>query len=75
MPNQFEFIMQDELIEFAHVLVEANWLDTPKLVVDFFEKPHKWKSEFQTWDEFGRPRTDDAGWEAFVLAIDKGVEA
>jgi hypothetical protein len=54
-----------ELVALAGALVDADWLDTPRDVVDFFEKPWKWSDCREAWQASGRPGCDDAGWEMF----------
>lgn len=61
-----------EVLTFADVLVTADYLDTPRVVVDFFDKPFKWGNEHKLWVGFGRPidRNRD-GWELFAKALEK----
>jgi hypothetical protein len=70
MPKSFEFITAAELCAFAHALVQTDQLPMPTDVVYFFEKPHKYAKEFQTWDECGRPGPEDAGWKAWEKAME-----
>jgi hypothetical protein len=45
-----------EVIDFAHVLVDAEELgDCQHAVIDFFEKPWKWDREHRVWRDNGRP--------------------
>ncbi|MCA2281834.1 hypothetical protein [Mycobacterium avium] len=45
----------DDVVALASVLVEADWLDTPHDVVDFFAKPWKWGAQWMIWAHAGRP--------------------
>ncbi|MBZ4508565.1 hypothetical protein GBP98_24845 [Mycobacterium avium subsp. hominissuis] len=45
-----------EVVALASVLVDADWLSTPRDVVDFFEKPWKWDDQFKIWVAAGRPQ-------------------
>lgn len=69
MPHPFESVTFAELIPFAHALVQTDQLPMPTDVVYFFEKPHKYAKEFQTWDELQRPQPGDPTWEAFETAM------
>lgn len=44
-----------EVVSLASVLVDADWLSTPRDVVYFFEKPWKWNDQFKIWAAAGRP--------------------
>jgi hypothetical protein len=61
---------QDELVGFAHVLVEAVPPPDPHAVIDLFEKPWKWDREYRVWTDAGRPRAEgDPGWTALLGAL------
>ncbi|MDD4865739.1 MAG: hypothetical protein PHQ28_00980 [Mycobacterium sp.] len=45
-----------EVVVLASVLVDADWLSTPRDVIEFFEKPWKWDDLHQLWTRAGRPR-------------------
>jgi hypothetical protein len=45
-----------EVIDFAHVLVDAEELgDCQHAVIDFFEQPSGWDREHRVWCDYGRP--------------------
>lgn len=58
-----------ELCAFAHALIQTDQLAMPTDVVYFFEKPHKYAGEYQTWSVCGKPQPDDTGWKAFEKAM------
>ncbi|WP_280428672.1 hypothetical protein [Nocardia brasiliensis] len=54
-------------VAFGHALVTADWLDSPRDVVDFFADLTKYSLEFAAWDDTGRPATPaDPGWSGFL---------
>lgn len=57
-------------IEFASILIFADWLTEANDVLDFFEKPHKWDREHQAWTAAGMPGPQDRGWEAFCATLE-----
>lgn len=46
-----------EVVSLASVLVDAEWLSTPRDVVEFFESPWKWEQQHGIWAAAGRPRS------------------
>lgn len=62
-----------ELVEFGHILVSADWLDTPRDVLDYMEKPHKWAPEREIWEGCGKPGPDDQGWDWFLAKMEKAA--
>lgn len=68
-----------QVLAFAHVLNDADRLDTIDHVLDYFEKPWDWDPEHAKWVEHGSPYprpdplTDAEGrakWDTFVEALD-----
>jgi hypothetical protein len=52
-------------------LVRAGYLDTPQLVLDYFEKPLSWADEYALWVTRGRPgEPGDAGWDWFCRRLE-----
>lgn len=62
---------QAEVLQFASVLVWADWLDTAPDVVYYFEKPQKYTNEYLLWIGCGRPLLDDKGWTWFIAKLEK----
>jgi hypothetical protein len=60
----------EELVAFGRVLADALDFDTND-VLDYFEKPWKWSSEYQAWMGWGCPTREDSGWELFTKALEK----
>lgn len=46
----------DDVVAFASVMVDADWLRAPHDVVEFFSRPWKWEKEWTIWALAGRPR-------------------
>lgn len=61
----------DKIAEFAHVLVDANWLDTAESVLYFFEKPWKYDREYGIWVDCDEPDTESPEWSAFCELIEE----
>jgi hypothetical protein len=70
-----DWVLDREIVQyFGSILVAADVLDTPHLVLDYFEKPHKWDPEFQLWDACNRPESGEiVGWDWFVAKLAKAV--
>ena len=66
------FASIEEAFTFAGVLVRADRLDTPQLVLDYFEKPYKWSPEHDNWVACDRPDLDDEGWTTFLKMLEEG---
>jgi len=49
-----------EVISLTSILVDAEWLDTPREVIYFFEDPWKWGTQYKVWAAAGRPRHPSA---------------
>jgi hypothetical protein len=69
----------DDVVSFARVLVDAEWLDTSGEVIDYFERPWKWSPEYGVWIQAGRPTAAEGGvgvgvWDAFVRLLDQLAE-
>jgi len=45
----------DDVVAFASVMVDADWLSTPHDVIEFFARPWKWENEWTIWALAGRP--------------------
>ena len=48
----------DDLVTFGRVMTEVVWQYDEKdealaVVLDYFENPHKWRSEFDQWQALG----------------------
>jgi hypothetical protein len=57
-----------DLLAFAIALELAGGLGYGSIprVFEFFEKPHRWADEFETWIQVGRPLDyADPGWSEF----------
>jgi hypothetical protein len=65
------FADPNEVIEFAGILVRADWLDTAQEVLDYLEKPHKYDPEYELWVGCGRPDLDDQGWDWFARKLEE----
>jgi hypothetical protein len=66
---------KDDLLAFARVLVDTEFLQDRASVLDYFAKPWKWTSEFALWTRCGRPQEGDETWDAYYVALDAEVEA
>jgi len=42
--------------------IEAMDFQNVGAVVEFLEKPWKWRREYASWIDFGRPAADDPSW-------------
>ena len=38
---------EDTVLSVAHILVQEGYLNTPSLVIDFFEDPPRWEKEMR----------------------------
>lgn len=65
----------DEVLAFAGVLASGGQLDTPRDVVYYFEKPHKWDNAHELWVGCNRPdpdtREDLQSWCWFLSKLDQ----
>jgi hypothetical protein len=59
-----------ELASFADALDEANEWDDVEELLYYIEKPFKWNTEHEKWEEFGNPYSEDEGWTDFKAALD-----
>lgn len=54
----------------ADVLIETGWLDTPRDVLSFFEKPWKYTPQWALWEASDKPGKDDTNWEWFTVRLE-----
>jgi hypothetical protein len=57
------------VLAFGAALVYADWLDTAKDVLYFFENPYKWEAEHELWVGTNKPGQDDEDWDWFVSKL------
>jgi hypothetical protein len=65
---------ETERLAFAHILVDANWLDTAKDVLYYWEKAYKWDDAYFVWLAHGRPTNESPGWDFFIRNLDQQQE-
>jgi hypothetical protein len=58
-----------DLVTFGRALDAAGAIDT-KGVWTFFERPHKWASEYALWRKLGTPTEGDPAFDQFVAQLD-----
>jgi len=58
----------------ASMLIDADLLQTPHELLDFFEKPQHWAGEISLWQECGRPTSSDPGWDLFAHRLQRSVD-
>lgn len=61
----------DERLRFADVLIELDFLETPRDAVYYMEKPWKYDGEYETWVGCGEPWHDEQGWNFFVKKLEQ----
>ena len=62
---------RSELLSFAHVLVAADWLDSPRDTIDYFDKPYAYDDLHAVWRSEGSPTlTTSHQWARFVARIE-----
>jgi len=59
-----------ELVAFAKVLTEAGHLRTATDVIYFFEKPWKWRHEYDAYTAAGSPESLSPRWEQLWDRLD-----
>ncbi|MGD9622247.1 MAG: hypothetical protein AB7G47_19660 [Mycolicibacterium sp.] len=64
------FADHSTVVSLAHVLVATDTLSSPTDVIDYFEKPHRYTSEYQIWHSCGRPSTQHPQWAVFADLLD-----
>lgn len=62
--RQYVYRLGDALIS-AGVLIE------PREVLDFAERPHKWRPESDAWIALSRPAPGDPAWDAFTKKLEE----
>lgn len=56
-----------EVVTFARALNNADEFDDVDDVLNFFERPRRWKAEHEAWEELDSPEDDNEdGWDEFV---------
>jgi hypothetical protein len=60
---------------FATVLVDMGMLGDVDTTLLYFEKPWKWRDEYDLWEAHGFPANDEPAWEGFEEAFDAMVSA
>lgn len=59
-----------EVVTFGGILADVDALATVREVLEYFEKPWKWTSEYDAWARHGRPLDDEQpGWAAFLAEV------
>lgn len=59
-----------ELGSFASVLYDADEFDDVSELLYYIEKPYKWDTEHDKWEEMGNPSSDDDEWDEFKAILD-----
>lgn len=64
------FADHSTVVSFAHVLVVTDRLSCPTDVIDYFENPGSYTSEYEIWRSCGRPSAQHPQWGAFADLLD-----
>ncbi len=62
-----------EVVALASILVDADWLSTPRDVVDFFDRPWKYDDQLKIWAAAGRPQPPSPDIRTQARALGQGT--
>lgn len=59
-----------DMADAATMLISADYLITPREVLDFMVSPHKWQPVVTLWAAAGSPEQDSPGWALFAARLE-----